>query len=534
VFSGIEQNSRDLFLLDLATKATRNITNDDAYDRGPVFSPDGKSIYYEKILNGNSKIVRVDLADLSKTQQITWGEGNDQDPALSPDGKRIYFTSSRNGGIFNIFSQDLTTGDLVQYTDVIGAALGPAAYLGPDGQEKVVYSGFEGGRFQLYVSDAKKPLKRLDEKALPAAAITKDSIQPFSPALEVAIDPEKSTRPKFKMFLENASAQAGINTTRRLSAGAPRLLDLLGNKRGIFVFDPVSTFSNFQLSYFNLKNRSSSASRPTTRGSSITATTNSREDGAHARYGISASAIYPLTRFTRVGFEVGFLSRKLDVPLAAFDASGNPVVTYDAREDNVPTADLFSYDATRYKLRRSQRSARGSRPPLSPQPEGLRNALARRDARGPQVRPASRRTLLAFRVRRLRRGRPELLLLLRLGHAQRLRQPHVRGHPRVLRERRAALPARGHRRDAAPRHPGRPRARLPGRRRIVAREPAVRVLARLPAAGRARFLRRRVHGLLPGPPDQRRFRTAVGRQDQPHGHPVDVLHRLRVLARRTR
>ncbi|MBL8115319.1 MAG: PD40 domain-containing protein [Acidobacteria bacterium] len=404
VFSGVEQNSRDLFLLDLATRATRNITNDDAYDRGPVFSQDGKYIYYEKILNGSSKIVRVALADLSKTEQITWGEGNDQDPALSPDGKRLYFTSSRNGGIFNIFSQDLTTGDLVQYTDVIGAALGPAAYLGPDGQEKVVYSGFEGGRFQLYVSDAKKPLKRLEEKALPAAAITKDSIQPFSPALEVAIDPEKSTRPKFKMFLENASAQAGINTDQTfVSLVRLDFSDLLGNKRGIFVFDSVSTFSNFQLSYFSLKNRLQLG---------VTAYDQRQfyygynEFGEIARdrrltrdTGISASAIYPLTRFTRVGFEVGFLSRKLDVPLAAFDANGNQVVTYDAREDNVPTAGVsFSYDATRYKsfgAHSGQLVVAGLRYLPNLKDSGTLSLDATLEAR--KFVPLSRRTLLAFR-----------------------------------------------------------------------------------------------------------------------------------------
>ena len=51
-------------------------------------------------------------------------------PSFSPDGKRLYYASSR-GGIFNIYGQDLATGEIVQYTDVIGAALGPAAFIGP-------------------------------------------------------------------------------------------------------------------------------------------------------------------------------------------------------------------------------------------------------------------------------------------------------------------------------------------------------------------------------------------------------------------
>ena len=63
VFSGIEGNSRDIFLLDMKTHAVRNLTNDAEYDEAPVFSPDGKWIYHSKIVGGFSKIVRFPLDD---------------------------------------------------------------------------------------------------------------------------------------------------------------------------------------------------------------------------------------------------------------------------------------------------------------------------------------------------------------------------------------------------------------------------------------------------------------------------------------
>ena len=226
VFSGLEGNSRDIFLLDMKTRAVRNLTNDTEYDEAPVFSPDGKWIYHSKIVGGFSKIVRFPVDDPAKNEQVTWGDSNDEDPSFSPDGKRIYYASSR-GGIFNIYGQDLATGEISQYTDVIGAALGPAAFTGPDGQEKIVFSGFQGLRFQLYVADAKKPFRKLDERALPPAPVKTGGTAGFVPAVEVAVDPEKLSRPKFKLFLDNASGPRGhqLRPDLRL-AGPPVVLGL--------------------------------------------------------------------------------------------------------------------------------------------------------------------------------------------------------------------------------------------------------------------------------------------------------------------
>ena len=76
-------------------------------------------------------------------------------------------------------------------------------------------TGFQAGRFQLYMADAKKPVKKLDEKALPPAPLAANAVAGFVPAVEVTIDPEKNSRPKkFKLFLENASGIAGVKLTQ--------------------------------------------------------------------------------------------------------------------------------------------------------------------------------------------------------------------------------------------------------------------------------------------------------------------------------
>jgi Tol biopolymer transport system component len=354
VFSGIEGNSRDIFLLDLKSRAVRNLTNDPEYDEAPVFSPDGKFIYHSKIVAGFSKIVRFPLDDPSKAEQVTWGDGNDEDPSFSPDGKRIYYTSSR-GGIYNIYGQDLASGEILQYTDVIGAALGPAAFLGPDGQEKIVFSGFQGLRFQLYAADAKKPFRKLDERALPPAPVKTGGTASFVPAVEVAVDPEKLSRPKFKMFLDNAQVLAGINSDQTfVSQVLLSFSDYLGDRRAFFQFDSVSTFSNFRIGYFNIAKRFQWGvqlydDREYFYGYNYQTGDFTRDQRIARNTGVSVNGYYPISRYTRLEGNVGFVSRALDVPLIASNLDGTQQLVFDPRSDNVPTAGLgFSYDTTRY------------------------------------------------------------------------------------------------------------------------------------------------------------------------------------------
>lgn len=406
-FAGTLNNKRDIFVLDLQTRTSRNLTSDEAYDSAPVFSPDGKYIYHAKSVGGLSKVVRFPISEPSKIEQVTWGEGNDDEPSFSPDGKRLYFASSRIGGIYNIFGQDLATGELYQYTDVIGGAFGPAALTGPDGQEKVVFTAFQAQRFQLYMADSKKPFKKLDEKALPPGSVTTGAVAGFVPAVEVAIDPEKTKRPKFKLFLENAGVQAGIASDQSfVSLVELDFSDLLGNKRASFIFDSVATFSNFRIQYANLSRRFQWGIqlydvRTFYYGIDSSTGLEVRDQRLFKETGLALQTSYPLSRYTRIDANIGFLSRTLDLPTVAYNNDGTQVQYFDERSDNVPTAGIgFSYDAVRYK---EFGSHGGQRLDIN-----FQYTRALKDGGGTLTRdltldarkfvPISRRTLLAFRL----------------------------------------------------------------------------------------------------------------------------------------
>ena len=354
VFSGIAGTSRDIFLLDLGTKALRNLTEDEGYDTAPVFSPDGKFVYHTKIVGGLQKIVRFPLAEPSKIEQVTWGEGNDDDAAFSPDGSRLYFASSR-GGIFNIYGQDLKTGEVVQYTDVIGAAIGPSAYMGPDGLEKVIFSGYQEGRFQLYVADARKPFRRLEEKALPPAPITRGAAPGFVPAIEVAVDPEKTEKSKFNLFVDDVGGYAGVNSDGTfLSSVRLSFSDYLGDRRVLFVWDTLAGYSNINAIYFNLRHRTQWGVQAYDNRTYFTGVNQYGEYVSTRRFsretGASLLGVYPFSRYTRVEGTLGFLSRSIDEPYIVTNEDGTQGQVYLPRDDNTIQAGVgFGYDGTRYK-----------------------------------------------------------------------------------------------------------------------------------------------------------------------------------------
>jgi TolB protein len=68
----------------------RQLTSNDAIDRMPAWSPDGKLIAFDSDREGEAKIYVMD-ADGSNQHRISSQPGADAHPSWSPDGKQIVF-----------------------------------------------------------------------------------------------------------------------------------------------------------------------------------------------------------------------------------------------------------------------------------------------------------------------------------------------------------------------------------------------------------------------------------------------------------
>ena len=112
----------DIWLVNADGKGARNLTAaNKAWDAGPVFSSNGKTMYYRAMKRPGFEadrfaLMAMDLAT-GKTREIApnWDSSADG-ITLSQDGKRIY-TTAQNMGEHPLFSVDIATG---KATQVIG------------------------------------------------------------------------------------------------------------------------------------------------------------------------------------------------------------------------------------------------------------------------------------------------------------------------------------------------------------------------------------------------------------------------------
>jgi len=347
VFRARKGGRADIWSYSLSSKTLTNLTDDAVFDFAPAYSPDGKWIYYSSVRGTKAKVFRFDPSMPGSREQITYGDWNDEDAALTPDGKRLFFTSDRDGGIYNIYSIHLETGETLLHTNVVAGAFSPTVFIGKDNTEKLVFAAYYKRRFTLYIGDAKKSVMRLPELAPAISPAGPESEAPFQPAIEVAIDPEKiRPRASRRLQLEDAQVVAGVNTDQTFVSNTVLVFgDNLGDRRLIAVFQSLSSFTNFQFIYLNLRNRLQKGFALFDDRTYFLSFDQSRNEINRGRRtfrqtGALLLANYPLSRYYRIDSQIGFISRSFDFPFVVTNADGTQQFFVESREDNYPTAGI--------------------------------------------------------------------------------------------------------------------------------------------------------------------------------------------------
>lgn len=151
----------------------------------PVFSPDGKTIYFSLGINNQRRLMACNIAqkqvlpvfDSLSTNALSLAQ-DDRDPYPGPDGNYLYFSSDRSG-IFNIYRLDLNTDEIQQITNVVGGAFMPAI----DQNGNLAYATFTATGYHIAMLPNAKPI----EKELPGYA-SRNPVRPF-PAEKTGQEP---------------------------------------------------------------------------------------------------------------------------------------------------------------------------------------------------------------------------------------------------------------------------------------------------------------------------------------------------------
>src|SRR4051794_6420029 len=166
-FAGLRDAVGDIFTLDVDNGQIKNITDDTFGDYGPTWAPDGRSIVYMARVSGNDKLFRIDLASGKKTQ-LTFGT-HDDGAAQFVDPDTIVFPSTavdpnqpispevaRNGNIYNVWTLNLKTNELKQYTDALGGNVSTVPLKGDDKQQKIAFITYYKGEYGIHTVASQK------------------------------------------------------------------------------------------------------------------------------------------------------------------------------------------------------------------------------------------------------------------------------------------------------------------------------------------------------------------------------------------
>jgi hypothetical protein len=334
VFAGLRNAVADIFVIDLETGVIRNLTDDAFGDYGPTFAPDGKSIVYIARVSGNDKLFRVDVETGKKKTQLTFGT-HDDGAAQFMDADTLVFPSTavdpnqpisaevaRNGNIYNIWTLNLKTNELKQYTDALGGNVSPVVLKDEDKAQRIAFITYYKGEYGIHTVPAQKEALHTVASAdfgTPGPII--DFVPPISHTLVKANQRQKG---KFeKLFLEGRPpVNVGVTSGGDIFGGTQvTFTDVLGDQQFSMYAESVSQYRTLSFSYLNLSRRLQYALQ----GFSQTQFYYANDAGTYyqAQFGFlshddalatqtsrggTAFGIYPLNRYARLELSGGLIN----------------------------------------------------------------------------------------------------------------------------------------------------------------------------------------------------------------------------------
>ncbi len=338
-FSGNKDGVWDIFRINLETRELQNLTQDEYYDTNPTWSADGAQVLYNRRISRFAKIFTVEVGAPARKAALTTGPATDLMPAFSRDGKSIYFTSDRGQyGVYNVHALDLATGDITRLTDLTGGAFSPVEMTpADDGSAQLAYVAFQASTFRLYqmrtsggeVDNAKKsgtaepassplaPSRReapSDSKP-PNDAGSEEDLKPFEPPLTLTLDADKREPYQLKWILDAPDIAVGVTDDGTfLSNVSVNFSDMLGDQRVNIRSYSVSSFTNIDVSYWNLKRRIDWGARAFDyRDYYVSNSSSGFNDRFQRRQrftSVGGFASYPLNRLYRIEGNLGYTQQR--------------------------------------------------------------------------------------------------------------------------------------------------------------------------------------------------------------------------------
>ena len=127
----------------------RGLVTSETFDQAytPRWAPDNRHVAYSVWQRGGYRDIRIVDAKDGSFVEVTHDRAIDGDPVFSPDGRWLYYHSDRTG-ITNVYAYEVATGRLRQVTNVVNGAYQPEP--SPDGKW-LAYVGYTHAGYDAFV-----------------------------------------------------------------------------------------------------------------------------------------------------------------------------------------------------------------------------------------------------------------------------------------------------------------------------------------------------------------------------------------------
>jgi hypothetical protein len=316
----------DIYTVDLQTKEIANLTNDDFADYGPTYSPNGKFIVYNARVSGNQKLFRLDL-DTKKKTQLTFGTVDETSAQFIDDNTLVFSSTAtdpaipiepevaRNGNIYNIWTLDMKTGEMRQYTDALGGNWS-GVVLNEGSTNRIAFISYYKGESEIHTLERKEPLHTALTSDFGAPGPIIDFQAPLEHTLVTANERNKGMFEK--MFLEGRPpVQIGVASNGFITGGTQLTFgDVLGDQQFNVFVASIAQYRTYSASYVNISRRLQWALQGFSQtqffygqlGGALYSPalapliTPADAEATRTTRGGAAFAIYPLDRYRRIQF----------------------------------------------------------------------------------------------------------------------------------------------------------------------------------------------------------------------------------------
>ena len=232
----------------------------------------------------------------------------------------MFYTSNEDDDIYNLRSMDVETGDIIQYTDVLGGNFSPSIIKDARTDDDVLmFTSYYKGNYGLYRLPMDEPVKEITSDLI---VRTEGPVIDFVPPVSHQIISEnKRKKGTFEKFYIDGAPPIDVGVTSGgdfFGGTGISFSDVLGDQNFTFYALSVREFRTYLGSYTNRAGRfqytlSGFDSTSFFFASPVSFQPGfSRDDSLSTirQTGATASAVYPLSRFRRLEVSTGIIRQR--------------------------------------------------------------------------------------------------------------------------------------------------------------------------------------------------------------------------------